>query len=84
MPEATKLRALVADFLLTVTILPWDSDAAKQYGALRPELEATGRTIGNLDTMIGAHALALGAVLVTNDGAFARIGDLKVADWTRI
>ena len=39
--------------------------------------------MGNLDMMIGAHALALGAVMVTNDGAFSRIAKLKVVDWTK-
>jgi predicted nucleic acid-binding protein len=29
--------------------------------------------MGNLETMIGAHALALGAILVTKDRAFGRI-----------
>jgi len=33
--------------------------------------------------MIGAHALALGAVLVTNDQAFARIRELTIEDWTK-
>jgi len=33
--------------------------------------------------MIGAHALALGAVLVTNDQAFKRITNLQLADWTK-
>ncbi|MGA3073695.1 MAG: PIN domain-containing protein [Bryobacteraceae bacterium] len=37
-----------------------------------------GRRIGNPDMMIGAHALALGAVLVTNDQAFSRIKGLKI------
>ena len=82
-PDASRLRALVEDFLLTVTILPWDSEAAKQYGSLRAGLEREGLPMANLDIMIGAHALAIGAVLVTNDRAFARIKDLKVADWTK-
>jgi predicted nucleic acid-binding protein len=33
--------------------------------------------------MIRAHALAMGAVLVTNDRAFTRIKNWKVADWTK-
>lgn len=82
-PEATRLRALVDDFLLTITILPWDSTAARRYGSVRAELEGGGQALGNLDTMIGAHALALGAVLVTNDSAFDRIAGLKVVDWTK-
>ena len=79
LPDATRLDTLVEDFLLTVTILPWDSEAAKQYGRLRATLEREGRPMGNLDMMIGAHALAVGAVLVTNDRAFSRIKNLKLA-----
>jgi tRNA(fMet)-specific endonuclease VapC len=44
-------------------------------------LERRGKPIGILDTMIGAHALSLGAVLVTHDGAFKRIKGLKTEDW---
>jgi tRNA(fMet)-specific endonuclease VapC len=79
LPDATRLGTLVEDFLRTVTILPWDSEAAKQYGWLRATLEREGRPMGNLDMMIGAHALAAGAVLVTNDRAFTRIKNLKLA-----
>jgi tRNA(fMet)-specific endonuclease VapC len=82
-PDATRLETLVKDFLRTVTILPWDSQAAEQYGWLRARLEREGKPMGNLDIMIGAHALAVGAVLVTNDRAFTRIKNLKVADWTK-
>ena len=82
-PEATRLHSLIADFVLRVTILPWDSDAARQYGELRAELEDRGQPIGNFDAMIAAHALALGATLVTSDRAFGRIGRLKVEDWTK-
>jgi tRNA(fMet)-specific endonuclease VapC len=83
LPQATRLHSLIEDFFLRVTILPWDSDAARQYGQLRATLEREGRPMGNLDMMIGAHALALGAVLVSNDHAFARIEGLKVEDWTK-
>jgi tRNA(fMet)-specific endonuclease VapC len=81
-PGATKLERIVEEFLLRVSILPWDSEAAREYGHLRADLERLGQTIGNLDMMIGAHALAAGATLVTNDHAFARIKKLKVEDWT--
>ena len=82
LPEATRLAALVEKFLVLVKILPWDSAAAAQYGLLRASLERKGTPMGNLDMMIGAHALALKAVLVTNDRAFKRIQNLKLADWT--
>jgi tRNA(fMet)-specific endonuclease VapC len=83
LPNATRLGALVDDFLLMVNILPWDSEAAKHYGQLRASLEHDGLPMGNLDLMIGAHALALGATLVTSDHAFRRIGSLRIEDWAR-
>jgi tRNA(fMet)-specific endonuclease VapC len=82
-PDAARLRTIVDEFLLRMTILPWDSEAARYYGQIRAALERKGQPMGNLDTMIGAHALALGAVLVTNDRAFKRIRELKVEDWTK-
>ena len=82
-PEAIRLREAVDEFLLRVTILPWDSDAAGGYGELRTWLEQQGQPMGNLDLMIGAHALAAGLILVTNDRAFGRIAKLKIQDWTK-
>ena len=83
LPHATRLHNMIEDFFLRVAVLPWDSAAAQEYGQLRATLEREGQPMGNLDTMIVAHALALDAVLVTNDHAFARIKKLKVADWTK-
>ena len=83
LPHAARLHSLIEDFFLRVAILPWDSEAAQQYGRFRTTLEREGQPMGNLDAMIAAHALALDAVLVTNDHAFARIKKLKAADWTK-
>jgi len=41
-PEAARFRAIVDEFLLRVTVLSWDSDAARQYGELRAALEQSG------------------------------------------
>ncbi len=82
-PEVAHLQKVVDEFLLRLTILPWDSEAAQQYGQLRAMLERKGRVMGNLDMMIGAQALASGLILVTNDRAFSRIGGLKIEDWTK-
>jgi tRNA(fMet)-specific endonuclease VapC len=82
-PDAARLGTVVDEFLLRMTILPWDSEAARHYGQIRAALEREGQPMGNLDTMIGAHALALGAILVTNDRAFKWIRELKVEDWTK-
>jgi tRNA(fMet)-specific endonuclease VapC len=83
-PDASRFEQVVNEFLTRVTVLPWDSAAAREYGKLRTALEPHGRPMGNLDLMIGAHATALSAVLVTQDQAFRRIRKLKVEDWTRL
>lgn len=82
-PDATGLLTVVDEFLREVTILTWDSDAARQYGQLRAALERIGQPMGSLDMMIGAHALASALILVTNARAFGRVKGLKVQDWTR-
>lgn len=81
-PGAAKLAHVVEEFLVRVTILPWGSGAARHYGQLRADLERTGQPMGNLDLMIGAHAVAAGLVLVSHDRAFTRIKKLKMEDWT--
>ena len=83
LPSNARIHAMLEEFLLHVDVLPWDSDCAARYGLLRAALERDGQPMGNLDTMIGAHALALGMILVTNDHAFSRIRALKVEDWTK-
>ena len=80
-PGATALREAVASFLRHVEVLPWDSAAAAACGELRAGLEARGTPIGNLDTLIAAHALAAGCTLATNDKAFMRVPGLVVEDW---
>ncbi len=75
-PEAARLRIAVDEFLLRVESLPWDSEAAQQYASVRAALERAGEPLGNLDTMIAAHALAAQAVLVTSDRAFRRVKHL--------
>jgi len=82
-PEAKQLRIAVEEFLLRVSVLPWDSKAAREYGELRAGLEKSGTPVGNLDLMIAAHALSTDGVLVTNDSALRRIKRLKTEDWTR-
>jgi tRNA(fMet)-specific endonuclease VapC len=57
-------------------------DCAAQYGKLRYLLESSGKSIGSLDTLIAAHALAVGATLVTTDSAdFSRVPGLNCENW---
>ena len=83
LPEATKLKTVVEEFLLRVEVLPWTSEAAQHYARIRAALEREGEPMGNLDMMIAAQALAAEAVLVTHDRVFRRVKGLKVEDWSK-
>jgi tRNA(fMet)-specific endonuclease VapC len=81
---ATRVRKVVEEFLDAIVVLPIDRTIEKGYGELRTNLEKQGRPIGALDTIIAAHALTLGAVLVTNNKReFRRVRGLRCEDWTR-
>jgi len=64
-------------WLAKVQILPWCSEESKVYGRMRAELERSGRMLGNMDLLIAAHAVSVGAILVTNDNAFKNLEGLK-------
>lgn len=70
-------------FLSPLDILPYDEQAIWHYAKLlRQDLQSTGKTIGSLDMLIAAHALALDVVLVTNNiKEFERIDRLKLENW---
>lgn len=69
-PNKTELHALVDAFLSRVDRHAWDSDAASAYAVLRTQSQAKGVSLSNMDMLIGAHAVAVNATLVTDDGAF--------------
>lgn len=83
-PGATKLARLVAGFLDVARCLPFDDAAADELARLRITLESQGLGIGMADEMIAAHALATGAVMVTNNLLnFERVPGLRVENWLR-
>lgn len=69
-------------FLAPLDVLAFDEQVVWQYGKLRAQLERQGTPIGAMDTMIAAHALALDAVLVTNNlREFERVPGLRLQNW---
>jgi tRNA(fMet)-specific endonuclease VapC len=81
--QAAKLGIVVEEFLRRIEILPWDSDAAQHYARQRAALEENGEPMGNLDLMIASQALAMGAIVVTNDRVIRRVKGLTIQDWTK-
>ncbi|MDB5725321.1 MAG: twitching motility protein PilT [Novosphingobium sp.] len=71
-PPAAVLEA----FISAIPIVPYDEAAARAYAKL-PFKRA------RFDRLLAAHALSIGAVIVTNNEAdFADVPGLKVENWT--
>lgn len=74
-----RARSIVSDNFL---MLPFDEQAAEEYGRLRAHLEAQGTPIGHQDTQIAAIALANDLTVVTgNTRHFERVPGLGVENW---
>jgi tRNA(fMet)-specific endonuclease VapC len=81
-PESTALAGLMDGFLAGIRVLPWGRDEATAYGVVRAGLERKGASLGSMDMMIAAQAVAVGAVLVTNDQAFGQVESIeRVENW---
>lgn len=78
----TKFVRRVESLRVQLQVEPPGPEFPRSYARVRQFLETAGRKIGDRDTIIAAHALALGAVLVTrNDGEFSRVPGLTVENW---
>lgn len=62
-------------------VLPLDDAVGSHYARLRAHLEKEGIPLGANDTLIAAHALSLGATLVSGDAEFTRVPGLQVENW---
>ena len=72
-------------FLLPLSIIPFDENDAVSYGQIRTNLEVQGLPIGALDTLIATQAVQYSLILVTNNvREFARIPGLVIEDWTKL
>lgn len=69
-------------FASLVRVLSFDAQAARRAGALRQHLREKGTPIGDMDMLIAAHALSVGAIVVTNNTReFARVPGLELENW---
>jgi len=74
--------ALLDELSYGFVSLPFDGQAARQFGRIRAELSRTGNPIGPYDLQIAALALHHNLILVThNTREFSRIADLRLEDW---
>ncbi len=75
-PNSENLRRALRGFLARMTVLPLGSSEARAYGKLRAQQEAAGRPLESMDMLIAAHAIAVGAILVTADKVFDSVSGL--------
>lgn len=69
-------------FLEYIRALPFPVKAADDGARIRFRLRKAGKPIGDFDSLIAAHALHLGLILVSNNlREFSRIPELKTENW---
>lgn len=78
---SARLQAAYELQMAQLDVLALDPSVCIHYAQLRAQLERKGTPIGANDTLIAAHALALGATLVSADTEFTRVPGLAVENW---
>lgn len=79
-PERERLK--VEHLLSSVSLVSFDSPAARRAATVRADLEQIGKACGPYDMLLAGHALSLGLSLATNNvGKFSRISSLTIEDW---
>jgi tRNA(fMet)-specific endonuclease VapC len=77
-----KLHGLIDTFTSAVEVVPFDEEAAAEFGRIGSVLAERGTPIGEVDVLIAAHAVALRCTLVTNNVRhFSRVPGLSVENW---
>lgn len=83
-PTRERNREALELFLVALPVLEYPAEAAFAYGEIRAVLEQKGVILGAMDLMIAAHAVAVGATLVSNKPKeFRRVPGLQVENWAR-
>jgi tRNA(fMet)-specific endonuclease VapC len=82
--QATSLARRVDLLFNTLRVAPLEPELDSIYASIRSDLERRGAPIGQNDLLIAAHAIALDAILVTdNVREFKRVKGLRVENWLR-
>ena len=80
---SSKMAGIVSEFAERLdVVIAWDKMAVERSTQIKKELGSHGTPIGHNDTLIAGRAVAMGAVLVTdNVREFSRVNRLKYESW---
>ncbi|MDE0107707.1 MAG: type II toxin-antitoxin system VapC family toxin [Bryobacterales bacterium] len=85
LPRSKRRERLLNRFRLFLDQLPrvpWTDEVSRKFGEVKADLERRGIRIEDFDVAVAAHALTMGATLVSSDlRHMTRIAGLLVEDW---
>ena len=58
-----------------------DTTVARIYGQVYQELRKSGRALSQVDMMLAAISCRMDIIVLTSDGDFKAIQDLRVENW---
>ena len=77
-----RLRARFQVFLDEMQRAAWTDEISQAFGQTKADLDRRGARIEDFDVAVAAHALALGATLVTDNLAhMQRVPNLRLENW---
>jgi tRNA(fMet)-specific endonuclease VapC len=80
--RSRRLHRLIDEFVAPLSVAAFDPDTANRFGQIAAALADSGTPIGQMDTLIAAHALALDVTLVTGNARhFAKVRGLRTESW---
>lgn len=85
MRDSKRLEAVIDALVEMVPVVGFSAEAASRAGEIRSVLDKTGKTIGAMDALIAANAIAEDCILVTNNIAhFSRVVGLTIENWASV
>jgi tRNA(fMet)-specific endonuclease VapC len=80
--RASRLRRLFDLFLEELVRVSWTDEVSRAFGRTKADLERRGVRLEDFDVAVAAHAIAVGATMVTDDVEhMSRVSGLRVANW---
>jgi predicted nucleic acid-binding protein len=75
-------RRNLRHLLKYVRIWPMDLETARLYGEINRKLRRIGRVLSTVDEMVAALARQLNVKVLTTDGDFDALPEVKTENWT--